>query len=70
MASIWIPEPTLDEEKCNGCGTCVALCHTAALEMADGKAAIARPEDCDYCGACEENCPEGAIGCPYEIVLG
>jgi formate hydrogenlyase subunit 6/NADH:ubiquinone oxidoreductase subunit I len=36
-----------------------------------GKAwpSIVRPEDCAYCGLCEEMCPEGAIALSYEIVL-
>jgi NAD-dependent dihydropyrimidine dehydrogenase PreA subunit len=30
---------------------------------------IVHPQDCVYCGACEEMCPEGAITLVYEIVL-
>jgi NAD-dependent dihydropyrimidine dehydrogenase PreA subunit len=30
---------------------------------------IVRPEDCVYCGLCEEMCPAGAIALAYEIVL-
>jgi NAD-dependent dihydropyrimidine dehydrogenase PreA subunit len=30
---------------------------------------IVRPDDCVYCGLCEEMCPEGAIALSYEIVV-
>jgi NAD-dependent dihydropyrimidine dehydrogenase PreA subunit len=30
---------------------------------------IVRPDECAYCGLCEEMCPEGAIALAYEIVL-
>ena len=29
---------------------------------------IVRPQDCAYCGNCEEICPAGAIVLTYEIV--
>ncbi len=62
--------PEIDVRKCNGCGECVAHCPGQAAGLVGGKAVILRPEDCDYCTACEELCPEGAIRCPFEIVLG
>ena len=40
----------IDEEKCSGCGLCAEACHEGAIEMADGKAKIAREEFWDGCG--------------------
>jgi NAD-dependent dihydropyrimidine dehydrogenase PreA subunit len=37
--------------------------------MAGGVAVISRPERCDYCTECELVCPEGAIACPFELVI-
>jgi NAD-dependent dihydropyrimidine dehydrogenase PreA subunit len=61
--------PIIDADRCTGCGTCVELCLTHAVELRRGRAHIARPDDCNYCGDCEDICPEGAIALPYEIVL-
>ncbi len=61
--------PEIDLAKCNGCGDCVEQCPPGAADLVDGKAAITRAEDCDYCTECEALCPVGAIRCPFEIVL-
>ena len=62
--------PTILQDLCTGCGDCVATCPTGALELHEGKAALARPADCAYCGDCETLCPQGAIALPFEIVFG
>jgi NAD-dependent dihydropyrimidine dehydrogenase PreA subunit len=36
---------------------------------ASARPVIVRPDDCAYCGLCEEMCPVGAIALAYEIVL-
>ncbi len=51
----------IDEEKCNGCGACVAACHEGAISMADGKARLTREDYCDGLGDCLPACPTGAI---------
>jgi len=62
--------PEIHEEDCTGCGDCVDTCHIGAVGLIEGKAAIVSPDDCDYCTECEIVCPEGAIDCPFEVVLG
>ena len=51
----------IDEEKCNGCGLCVAACHEGAIEMIDGKARLTKENYCDGLGDCLPACPTGAI---------
>ena len=51
----------IDEEKCNGCGACAAVCHEGAIEMVDGKAKLTREDYCDGLGDCLPACPANAI---------
>lgn len=51
----------IDENRCNGCGACVAACHEGAIEMIDGKAVLTREDYCDGLGDCLPECPTGAI---------
>lgn len=51
----------IDTEKCNGCGACAAACHEGAIEMAGGKARLAREDYCDGLGDCLPECPCSAI---------
>lgn len=51
----------IDKGKCTGCGLCVDACHEGAIEMADGKAVLAREDFCDGLGDCLPACPAGAI---------
>ena len=52
---------TIDGDKCNGCGLCVAACHEGAIGMKDGKAVLLRDDYCDGLGNCLPACPTGAI---------
>lgn len=61
--------PDVDQEKCGGCGDCVRMCPTSAVEIVDGKAIIARPEHCGFCAECEVFCHASAIKCYYEIFI-
>lgn len=51
----------IDEEKCNGCGSCITGCPEGALQIIDGKARLVSDLCCDGLGACVGTCPEGAM---------
>jgi Pyruvate/2-oxoacid:ferredoxin oxidoreductase delta subunit len=51
----------IDDEKCNGCGECVAACAEGAIELVDGKARLVAEHYCDGLAACLGECPQGAI---------
>ncbi|MFZ0965040.1 MAG: 4Fe-4S dicluster domain-containing protein [Candidatus Bathyarchaeia archaeon] len=51
----------IDNDKCNGCGTCVDTCPVAVFEIKDGKSVPVKPEECLVCRACEVQCPESAV---------
>jgi NAD-dependent dihydropyrimidine dehydrogenase PreA subunit len=61
--------PTIDEEKCIGCKSCVEFCPNDALEFdeAAGKARVKNPYNCVVeCKACAKLCPGDAIEFPDE----
>ncbi len=37
--------------------------------MVGNVAVVSLPERCDYCTDCETVCPEGAIACPFELII-
>ena len=51
----------IDEEKCNGCGSCAAACHEGAIKIVGGKAKLTREDYCDGLGDCLPACPADAI---------
>ena len=51
----------IDEEKCDGCGTCATACAEGAIAIIDGKAKLISEIYCDGLGACLGECPRGAI---------
>jgi NAD-dependent dihydropyrimidine dehydrogenase PreA subunit len=51
----------IDEEKCTGCGKCIASCAEGAIQIINGKAKVLSEELCDGMGSCVGLCPEGAI---------
>lgn len=53
--------PKVDANKCIGCRTCVDTCPNNVLDLIDGVAYVARPQDCEECGLCEAICNQEAI---------
>jgi ferredoxin len=51
----------INEDLCNGCGTCIPKCVEGALQIVNGKARIIKDTYCDGLGACLVECPQGAI---------
>ena len=50
-----------DPAACNGCGMYLAVCPHDVFARHDRAVQLVRPEACMECGACQVNCPEGAI---------
>lgn len=51
----------IDEDKCDGCGSCIPNCPEGALQIIDNKARLVSDLMCDGLGACIGECPQGAI---------
>lgn len=57
--------PSIDAEKCTGCGTCVDFCHHGVFELDGDKAKVSDPTGCVVgCTGCQSLCPERAISFP------
>ncbi|MCK4563600.1 MAG: ATP-binding protein [Verrucomicrobia bacterium] len=52
--------PTVDAEKCTGCGECGRVCQFSAI-ISLGSKTMVFPELCHSCGGCARICPTGAI---------
>jgi len=57
-----MPKILIDQDKCNQCGACVALCNSSNVyEQIDGETRVTRPDECWSCGHCVAVCPTDAI---------
>lgn len=54
-------EIKIDDDKCDGCGTCKDTCPVSVFEINDGKSHIVNVNDCLACRACEIQCPNQCI---------
>ena len=65
-----------DENLCQGCGLCVAVCPHAVFKLESKRAVLADRGACMECGACASNCEPGAIrvragvGCAAAVLSG
>ncbi len=50
-----------NRELCNNCRFCSAVCPHAVWERTNGVVYLVRPGNCMECGACQLNCPTGAV---------
>jgi NAD-dependent dihydropyrimidine dehydrogenase PreA subunit len=61
--------PTVDDEKCTGCGKCVKFCQKRVYTL-DDKARVTNPYRCVVsCTGCLTQCAEGAISFPSLLEL-
>ena len=66
----------LADQQCNGCRMCVEVWPHAVFEIAAKRARITDRDACMECGACQLNCPEGAVtvdagvGCAAAVIAG
>ncbi|MBD3320957.1 MAG: hypothetical protein GF350_07690 [Chitinivibrionales bacterium] len=51
---------SIDWNKCNGCGACIASCSRDALGFVENRA-IVYPALCRECGFCVPKCKNGAM---------
>ncbi len=56
-----MPIQSIDTALCSGCGLCISICPEDVLRKENGVAAMAYPEDCLACLACEAVCPLNCI---------
>ena len=53
--------PTIDEERCTNCHTCVDFCTHGVYLMEDIRTVVAAPNNCIVgCSGCESQCTSGA----------
>ncbi len=57
--------PTVDRDKCSGCGSCADFCAQGVFLFVDGKPGVVRPYECMIRNSgCRSICPEKAISFP------
>ena len=48
-----MPYPIIDTDECIGCGACVDVCVTGAIEIDDGFCTVVDESECKGCGECQ-----------------
>ena len=64
--------PSIDKEKCIGCGMCVTTCGRKVFEFnwTEGKSVVAKPNNCLVgCTSCEAWCVFDAISFPDKKIV-
>jgi nitroreductase/NAD-dependent dihydropyrimidine dehydrogenase PreA subunit len=56
-----IAPPTVDQEKCKGCGDCVRVCPALVFELREHRSQVVGGWRCIACGHCWAACPEEAV---------
>ncbi len=57
--------PTVDGDRCVGCGACYDFCPHGVYEMEGGQARVIHPTECVIlCSNCVKKCPADAISFP------
>tara|TARA_B100001113_G_scaffold53904_1_gene39839 strand:+ start:1836 stop:2042 length:207 start_codon:yes stop_codon:yes gene_type:complete len=58
----------VDEDKCYGCGACIALCPVNVLDL-HNRIAVVDENNCTHCELCIPSCPVFALDIIPEITV-
>jgi len=58
----------VDDDKCFGCGACIALCPINVLDL-ENRIAVVDEDNCTHCELCIPSCPVFALDIIPEINL-
>jgi electron transport complex protein RnfB len=50
----------IDDDKCYGCGACIALCPANVLDL-ENRLAVVDEKNCTHCELCIPSCPVFAL---------
>ena len=56
----------VDDDRCYGCGACIALCPVNVLTL-DTKLAVVDEKNCTHCRLCIPSCPVFALDIKPEV---